>query len=190
MHSMSHRYLMDIKKFNQSPYGFLVDIILFALITYIFHLIFRYFASDIMNIPFIITSSNWLADRVFDATIWINKNIFGLKLTVAPNNIMYFKNTYGMEVNSSCSGLKQFYQVVVLFVLFPGPWKHKLWYIPFSIFIMFLTNIFRTVSLSLIQSWNPLYFEFSHDWILRPFFYIILFGLWVIWVEKFRQKTL
>ncbi len=43
---------------------------------------------------------------------------------------MWFSNNGYVGVNESCSGLKQFYQIAVLFILFPGPWKHKLWYIP------------------------------------------------------------
>jgi exosortase/archaeosortase family protein len=140
-----------------------------------------------MAVPFVESSANWLADRAFAITLWINRNILGMNITTVPGNTMYFSNSYGLNINSSCSGLKQFYQVFVLFILFPGPWKHKTWFIPFSLAIMFLTNIFRTVTLSIIMSFRPAYFEFSHDWLLRPFFYVVLFGLWVIWVEKYRK---
>jgi len=105
---------------------------------------------------------------------------------VEPPVTMWFNQGMGyIIVNSSCSGLKQAYQVTALFVLFPGPWKHKLWFIPAGWAIMFLTNVFRIVVLSLILVWRPEYWNFSHDWILRPFFYVIIFGLWVIWVERF-----
>jgi exosortase/archaeosortase family protein len=73
-------------------------------------------------------------------------------------------------------------------VLFPGPWKKKLWYIPIGLIVIHLTNIFRIIALSVIVMEWPQYWTFSHDWILRPFFYVVIFIMWVIWVEKFRTK--
>lgn len=185
---MSVNLIVSYRKFVNGRYGFLSDIFLFVIITYGFHLLFRYFASEINTVPAIKESGDWLADHVYSISSWINQNILGLHFTKAPENIMWFDNTYGISVNNSCSGLKQFYQVIVLFVLFPGPWKQKAWFIPLSLGIMFVTNIFRILALSVIQSWKPEYFEFSHDWILRPFFYVVLFGLWIWWVERVGKR--
>jgi len=179
-----------IRKFYWGPFGFVVDVALFALITYGFHLVFRYFAKEIMLLPFVGEANLWLTDVVYEISLWINVNILGFHITVEPGNTMWFSNGGYITVNSSCSGLKQFYQVFVLFVLFPGPWKHKLWFIPLGFVIMFLTNIFRIISLSVILLWKPEHWDFSHDWILRPFFYVVLFALWVWWVEGFLRKVL
>ena len=185
---MFDKYLVQYHQFEKGKYGFIVDITLFIAITYVFHMVFRYYASEIMSIPFILASGNWLADAVYGVSLWINQNIIGMEIVTRPGNQMWFKNGHWIYVNSSCSGLKQFYQVLILFVLFPGPWKHKLWFIPFGFLVMFATNVFRIVVLSLIMAWRPEYWDFSHTWILRPFFYVVLFALWVLWVEKFRKK--
>ena len=37
----------------------------------------------------------------------------------------------------------------------------------------------------MITLWLPDHWHFTHDWILRPFFYVVIFLLWVWWVEKF-----
>lgn len=181
----------SVKEFYAGPFGFVIDLALFSIITYGFHLVFRHFASEIMSLPFVSASATWLSEMVYTISLWFNLNVLGLQITTEPVNTMWFSNGGYITVNEGCSGLKQFYQVLVLFILFPGPWKHKLWFIPFSMFIMFLTNIFRIVSLSVILLWKPEYWDFSHDYILRPFFYVVLFMLWVWWVERFRnqQKT-
>jgi exosortase/archaeosortase family protein len=186
---MTNKYIAKYREFENGKNGFILDIALFAVITYFFHLVFRFYAAEIMSVPFIIASGNWLAHIVFETSLWINRNILGMQVFSEPGNTMWFDNRSGLNVNSSCSGLKQFYQVFVLFVLFPGPWKHKLWFIPMSAFAMFVTNIFRIVTLSVIQSWRPEYFEFVHTWVLRPFFYVVLFGLWIWWVEKFKKRN-
>lgn len=178
-----------ISSWYYGPFGFVIDVALFAVITYGFHLVFRCFASDIMSVEFVTASADWLALKVYEWSLWINRSILGLLITTEPGNTMWFSNGGYITVNESCSGLKQFYQVLVLFLLFPGPWRHKIWFIPLGFFVMFLTNIFRIVSLSLILLWKPEYWDFSHDWILRPFFYVVLFGLWVWWVEKFARKV-
>lgn len=185
---MSNKYITQYREFEKGKYGFMTDIALFAIITYVFHLVFRFFAADIMSAPFILASGNKLAAMVFVCSEWFNQHILGLEFTTAHVNTMWFANGHGISVNSSCSGLKQFYQVFVLFILFPGPWKHKLWFIPLSCFAMFATNVFRIIVLSVIMNWRPEYFEFIHTWVLRPFFYVVLFGLWIWWVESFRRR--
>jgi exosortase/archaeosortase family protein len=178
----------SFKTFYAGPMGFVVDVALFAIITYGFHLVFRFYASEIMSLQFVRASSAWLAEMVYHISLWFDRNILGYHITTEPGNTMWFSNGGYITVNESCSGLKQFYQVLVLFLLFPGPWKHKLWFIPLGFVIMFITNVFRIVSLSAILLWKPEYWDFSHDWVLRPFFYVVLFMLWVWWVEKYRGK--
>lgn len=177
-----------LRRIYDGPFGFVIDVGLFSMITYGFHLVFRFYAGDIMSVTWVAQSAEGLAKAVYEISLWINRNIFGLLITTEPVNTMWFSNGGYITVNESCSGLKQFYQVFVLFVLFPGPWRHKLWFIPLGFIVMFLTNVFRIVSLSLILLWKPEYWDFSHDWILRPFFYVVLFGLWMWWVEKFARR--
>lgn len=185
---MLKKYTQIFKELYSGPYSFIIDIMLFAVITYGFHLLFRYYALDIMSISAVNQSSAWLAARIYDISLWFDRHILGMHITTQDPNTMWFSNGGYIAVNESCSGLKQFYQVIVLFVLFPGPWKHKLWFIPLGIFVMFITNLFRIISLSVILLWQPDYWHFSHDWILRPFFYVVLFSLWVWWVERFSRK--
>jgi len=165
----------------------LVDVALFAVITIVFHKIWWSYEEWIKGFPAISNSAQWLADQVYASALWINRDILRLSIITSEPNTMWFSNNGYVGVNESCSGLKQFYQIAVLFILFPGPWKHKLWYIPFGFIVMYITNVLRIVILSLVVLWKPQYWDFTHDWILRPFFYVVIFILWVIWVEKFRR---
>lgn len=180
--------IQQLKYIYYGPYGFLIDIVLFAVITIFFHRLWWDFARIIKAFGLVNITADWLADRVFDTSLWFNRHLLGMHITVEAPNIMWFANGGYVQVNESCSGLKQFYQILVLFVLFPGPWKHKLWFIPMSMVIMHGVNVFRIVTLSIMVLWKPEYWHFTHDWILRPGFYVVIFLLWVWWVEKFRQK--
>ena len=179
----------ELKQLYHGPFGFVIDVALFALITIVFHELWWDFARIIKSFTVINVTADWLAEQVFIVSLWINRNILGLLVTTEEPNIMWFSNSGYVQVNESCSGLKQFYQIIVLFVLFPGKWKHKLWFIPMSILIMHLVNILRIVILSIMVLWKPEYWTFTHDWILRPGFYVVIFLLWVWWVEKFSHRV-
>jgi exosortase/archaeosortase family protein len=73
-------------------------------------------------------------------------------------------------------------------LFFPGPWIHKLWFIPLGLIITHLVNVFRIDSLVIILDYYPQHWHFTHDYILRPFFYVVMFGLWVFWVEKITPQ--
>lgn len=180
---------LRLKTLYHGPFGFVIDVVLFALITIVFHELWWDFARIIKSFTVINVTADWLAEQVFIVSLWINRNILGLLVTTEEPNIMWFSNGGYVQVNESCSGLKQFYQIIVLFVLFPGKWKHKLWFIPMSILIMHLVNILRIVILSVMVLWKPEYWTFTHDWILRPGFYVVIFLLWVWWVEKFSHRA-
>ncbi len=178
---VNSQVLKDFLKNN----SFVLDILLFVTITYVFHKLWWAFAADIKSIKAISQLAEWLAAQVFNQSYFIIHHTYDPGSWHEPVNTIHFSNLGYITVNESCSGLKQFYQIVVLFLLFPGPWKHKLWYVPLSIFIMHITNVMRIITLGMVTLWAPEYWQFSHDWILRPFFYVVLFLLWVWWVERF-----
>ncbi len=92
--------------------------------------------------------------------------------------------TRQLIIDHTCSGLKQFYQAFFLFLLYPGPWKHKTWFIPMAIAVMHLVNIFRIVVLSLAMLHAYHHWDVIHDWVVRPMFYVVLFGLWMWWDQR------
>ncbi len=170
----------------------IADVFIFAVIIVLFHKFWWDwgFKSFLISYTGFAELEQFMAYQVFRPSAWIDQYIFGYDITTRESTILFPNNGY-INVNGSCSGLKQFYQWIFLMVLFPGPWKQKLWYIPMGILIIHMVNIFRIVALSIILMNWPDYWTFSHDWILRPFFYVVIFVMWVVWVEKFksRQKT-
>jgi exosortase/archaeosortase family protein len=166
-----------------------IDIALFMIITLGLHKLWWLTSGYIYSVPMINSFAGWLADEVFAATAWINIHILRMDIRLAPDNLMIFlKNNTMFYVNESCSGFKQMCQILVLFVLFPGPWKHKLWFIPAGIVAMFFVNVLRVIGLSYAMIWLPQHWDFIHLWIMRPFYYVAIFLMWVLWVEKFRPK--
>ena len=76
----------------------------------------------------------------------------------------------------------------MIFVFYPGPLKHKLWFIPLGVLIICILNTIRFVGISLYSNWYPDHFNFVHDWVFRPFIYFVIFLLWVIWDTRINRK--
>ena len=130
-----------------------------------------------------------MASGVFLQSVWVDRHLLGIDVVAEENNYMHFlKNDNYIIINNSCSGLKQILQFVLLFLIYPGPWNKKLWYIPLGALAVHLTNIFRIAGLSVVTINYPQYWAFSHDYIFRPLFYVVIFSMWVLWVEKLAKK--
>lgn len=168
----------------------LVDVAIFITLTLVIHYSYRYWANELHYAPVtnaIEAMHDYLSQRVFIESSWFVQNILGMEITTL-NRTMYWGNEGYIAINHGCSGLKQMLQFALLMMIFPGPWKHKLWYIPLGIFIVHLTNLFRIIGLAVVLVTVPDYWDFSHDYIFRPFFYVVIFSLWVYWVEKIKNK--
>jgi len=164
----------------------IVDVLIFVVITGGFHKLYWAFFSVGISQSGMNAVMEWLAATVYSVSAWVDVHIFGMDILLYPVNMIHFNaNNTTIAINESCSGFKQMLQVLILFLLFPGPWKHKLWYIPAGMLAMFITNIIRVVILSAVMIHWPQQWDFIHLWILRPFYYVVIFGLWVLWVERF-----
>jgi exosortase/archaeosortase family protein len=171
-------------------FGSLVDVAIFSLIIIIFHYLWWNILGFFRATDFFNAVAGWLAQQVYFGSLWFNVNILGMNITPEHlTNTLWFPDVNGyITVNESCSGFKQMYQILFLFILFRGPWKHKLWYIPASMGIMFLVNILRIILLSLVLLHWPAHWDFFHLWVMRPFYYVVIFIEWVVWVEYFANK--
>ena len=170
------------------------DVVIFMAILIIFHFLWKIFVKDMLALGFIRDSANWLAEFVYVQTRWIldgaTSNVTAFdEMTINGRNhknvFFHAPNIGYVYVNQSCSGLKQFYQWFFLMILYPGPWRHKLWFIPLGLVTIHFVNILRVLGMVAVTIHLPEHWDFMHDYIMRPFFYVVMFGLWVWWNEKF-----
>jgi exosortase/archaeosortase family protein len=128
---------------------------------------------------------------LFNQSSWLVEHVFHLNYKLEGQNILILSRSgeWGfVGVSPDCTSLKQWLHWIFLMVLFPGPWKHKLWYIPAGIVVIHFVNIIRIVGLSLVLVPWPQHFNFFHDYIFKTFFYFMIFLMWVIWVEVFAHR--
>ncbi|MFM8978394.1 MAG: exosortase/archaeosortase family protein, partial [Bacteroidota bacterium] len=136
---------------RSKPYGFVWEIALFMAITYGFHLFYRAFSSTINASSIMMGLNDFFIETAFHQVQWIYESILNLSITVEPNNIIRFVNQEAIAINTGCSGTKQFLQVLVLFVLYPGPWIKKTWFIPIALLAIHFVNVLR---ISMLGFWR------------------------------------
>jgi exosortase/archaeosortase family protein len=172
----------------------LKNVTLFAILILSFHYFFRWWArggnaywpiAGEINILY-----EWLSDLLYVNSKWVLEYLSTLPFTFDDAKREFYINDGYVGVSHGCSGLKPLLQWIVLMTFFPGTWKKKLWFIPVGLVVVHMVNIFRITSLVAIlyfgatqQQW-----DFAHDWILRPFFYVVMFAMWVLWVDKITAK--
>jgi len=127
---------------------------------------------------------------LFDQSVWVLNHIFHIAFTTQDQTIFVttHQGTTGfVGVEPGCTSLKQWMHWIVLMLIFPGPWKHKLWYIPIGVIVIHFVNLIRVTGLALtLMPWSS-HFDFFHNYIFKTFFYFMIFMLWVVWVEKFAH---
>lgn len=162
------------------------SVLLFVVITLIIHYTYRFWANQLHYWPI----ASWMQEMhrvmamlVYEQSVWVNQHILHIPMTFT-NQTMWFSNGSGISINASCSGDKQILQFALLMLLYPGPWRKKLWFIPLGMLLVHLTNILRIVLLSVVAINDPSLIKISHDTLLRAMFYVVIFALWAYWEEK------
>jgi exosortase/archaeosortase family protein len=178
-----------IRLFLTGRWNFVFEIFLFMFITYGFHGLYR-LNSEYINSWFVLQRANqFLISMAYQQTLWIYNHVMVIEHLIEPSNIIRFKNLEAIQINNGCSGTKQMLQVIVLFVLYPGPWIRKVWYIPTVLGAIYLVNLFRISVLGFWRGQGWPYWDFLHDWPMRVMFYLVIFLFWYAWNEKIRKPS-
>lgn len=167
------------------------DVGLFFILIFSFHIIYSFWNHNMDYWPIKGTVDKLFAYAsalLFDQSTWTLEHIFKFDFFTKGQSIWFINNegTYSaVSVAPECTSLKQWMHWLFLMLLFPGPWKHKAWYIPLGLVIVELTNVVRVVGITLFLKFFPHHFELAHDYIFKVMFYVVIFLMWVIWTEKF-----
>ena len=172
--------------FKEPQWAKVRGVLWFIAITLVFHILWRMWANTFYFMPvqhFVYSVRSFLVHQVYDESVYILRDLLNITVYLEPH-VIITKNGIRLILGESASGLKQICQFVVLILLFSGKLKHKAWFIPAGIIILHLTNIFRIICLVVIAMHWPQQIQYAHDNYLRIVYYIVIFGLWLVWVEK------
>lgn len=170
------------------------DVYLFLLLLFSFHYIYLFWLRFSFY-PFhtqVYELFDWSSALVFRQSAWVLEHIFRIGIRTDSHQAIWVTSLSGgqayVQVTPDCTSLKQWMHWLFLMVLFPGPWKHKIWFIPAGLVVIHFVNVFRIFGLGLSLIPWPMQFHFFHDYIFRPIFYFIIFIMWIVWAEFFAHR--
>ena len=103
----------------------------------------------------------------------------------AVGNRIFCNGTRLLRVGDECSGLVLFVLFSGFIICYPGSWKHKLWFIPLGVLLIFFINLLRMAILSINFKYFHSSFAFNHHVTFTYTVYLFIFLLWIVWVNKF-----
>ena len=128
-------------------------------------------------------------------------SLFRDTVTMPDEHTIRFTSGVGTTIIWGCSGLKQSFIWLCLILTVRPIFKSsnsqilkfsiaKLLYILLGWLCCYAFNILRIFLIALLIEHHPDWFEVLHNYIFKYLFYAMLFGLWVIFVEKIRPHAL
>ncbi len=130
---------------------------------------------------------NFMATHVANVTAHILKWL-GYQFTLTNNTIIYSSNV-GVHIVWACSGLKQAYIFTCIIGFYRGSLRNKVWFIPIGLLVVYIVNVIRITAIAALIKDHPDWFYHLHEHLFKYLFYAIIFGMWVIWEEKFSKKS-
>lgn len=100
---------------------------------------------------------------------------------------LFLNDKYIARVVEGCNALSVMILFVAFVIAFKGKWKHTILFIITGILIIHILNVLRIALLSMALFHYPEYGHILHGVIFPLFIYGVVFGLWVIWVQKFSS---
>ena len=95
----------------------------------------------------------------------------------------------GVRIANGCNGLSTLGLFVGFVLAYPGMAWRRAWFIPLGVLTVYLTNVVRVVAMLLTQKYWPAAFEPLHGFGLTTIFYVVVFGLWVLWANYGGDPT-
>ncbi len=106
----------------------------------------------------------------------------GLEAVTAGRTIA-LPDTPGVKIVNGCNGLSPIGLFVGFVLAFPGRWRRRAWFVPLGAAMLYAANVGRIALLAGLQRVAPDAFAWIHGLGAPAVFYLVVFGLWVLWVR-------
>lgn len=109
-------------------------------------------------------------------------NLFGLE-AIVDGRVVLLGSGSGIVVVDDCTGLATIGLFMGFVLAFPGSGLRRALFLPAGVLVIHLANVGRIAFLAWVHEAHPTLFDAVHEWGALPFFYAVVFGLWVAWVH-------
>ena len=130
----------------------------------------------------------WVDKIVINNTLVISQKFLGwmgYEASLGGDRMIQVKGTPGLFLGDSCNGISLFALFSIFVIAFPGKIIYKIFFIPIGIGVIHLLNVLRIVALSVIETYSYEWTEFNHTYTFTILIYAVIFGMWLLWINKF-----
>jgi len=123
---------------------------------------------------------------------WLSLNIVGSSAgilkwlgyeTFVFDRVVAVGENPGIKIVNGCNGISAIGLFLGFIIAYPGNRKDKISFTIVGIGVIYLVNILRIVVLAITQAQWPEFFKITHDYSTTAIFYLVIFVLWMIWVN-------
>lgn len=139
-------------------------------------------------------------NRADIATYWITKqtsvliNASGENTSTRPAHdkpsVDIIKNGQKViGVYEGCNSINVMIVFVAFVIAFRGRLKQVFWFLPVGLVVIYLANLIRVGLLYFIAQYWSHYFYYFHKYLFTAFIYLIVFALWLWWMNLSHGVT-
>ncbi len=99
-----------------------------------------------------------------------------------------FEGKAQVNIMEGCNGMAVWITLFAFVIAFKGKNQLYAWFLPLSLILLQLGNIFRLILLLKIKIHKPEWFEFFHTYGFPAALYAVAFGLMVWWTKMVKEK--
>jgi len=96
-------------------------------------------------------------------------------------NLIVVDGTPTVSVGTPCNAISVMYLFAAFVIAYPGPWRRKLWFVPFGLLLIHLLNITRIMALAFVFIYYRSTFDFNHKYAFLIAVYTLMGSLWIWW---------
>lgn len=113
-------------------------------------------------------------------------NLIGYSVEIYGKTVKII-GSFGVHLDRGCLGRNTLGLFVGFILAFPGKIKNKVWFLIMGIGIFIIVNVLRIAGLAITEFCCPERLDFNHHYLFKIIVYIIIFFLWVWWIQKYSM---
>lgn len=166
----------------------LYELWLFIVVMTLFQAIWESNEAAITSWPSLTRTSDLIGETLLQTTPAILNPLLRMDI-VRESNSLILPNGFYVGYWFYFSGLKQMLLVTILFLVIPGRWIDKIWYIPLNILMILMLVFMRFIILTTHCTIYPEHLHLLQDILFGPLFYFEILVSWIVWVVYVARKT-
>ncbi len=179
-----HKYVNNFVKVDRSTLTFLGRLLIFFGVWKLFYFIIWSSDANLAAYKLVVVG---FIDTIVSLTAWF-LDLFDYEYYLSHSErLVRIGNSGGVTVGEPCAGIGITYTFIALLASYPGNLRHKFWFIPLGVLLIYLINVGRVVGLALLSYHRPEYVEFNHKYLFKIIVYLFIFLLFLWWI-KFQNK--